>query len=349
MTNTTTTTAATPAPAPRASRRYFASNLMSQITSNAVLDDVFAKLVKKREHDSHNSDIWDVRSDWPEQRRMLRTQLLAGAYQLTPVTVFGNRDGHRLTRWSSLDSIVLKAITQVLTTVIQPRMDRRCHHLKGNGGLKAGVNRVNQTLSQRRYPFVIKSDIADFYASMPHDLLLAQCSKLIKDDRILALLQQYMNRVEVQHGNHNLIDIGIAKGCPLSPLMGAIMLKSLDKMVPPDCAYARYMDDWVIFIKTRRQMRRVIKNMHELMRGLKLKLALNKTFFGRVSKGFDFLGYRFNANGLFGLAQKTLDNHQNKRLQLHEQGASDQRVQAYITAWQRWVRSGIKATVGCSI
>jgi hypothetical protein len=320
---------------------HYPSNLMSRIVSNAVLEAAFAAVVKSRELDSHNSDIWWLRRHWGKQKEVLRECLLIDTYQLSPLMVLGSREGPRLTRWTAIDTVVLKAITLVLTEAIQPKSDSRCHHLKGNGGLKRGVNRVHDAIEPSRFHYAVKSDIADFYASMDHEVLLAQCRKIIKDERIIKIIQQYMNRVEVNNGDHNLIETGIAKGCPLSPLMGALMLKSLDKMVPPECADARYRDDWIIFTKTRWQLRRVIKNMHELVRGLKLKLALDKTFIGRIQKGFDFLGYQFNVFGLCGLAQKTIDNHCNQRLRLDEQGAPDQRVQAYIASWKRWVRAGI--------
>ena len=101
------------------------------------------------------------------------------------------------------------------------------------------------------------------------------------------------------------------------------------------------MDDWVILVTRRHKMRRVIKNMHDIMRGLKLRLAASKTFIGRIRKGFDFLGYRFNHRGLIGISQKTIDNFRQKRLRLYEQNASDQRVQAYKRNWQRWIISGL--------
>jgi hypothetical protein len=89
----------------------------------------------------------------------------------------------------------------------------------------------------------------------------------------------------------------------------ATVPKSLDKMIPLGCAYARFMDDWVVLTRTRCELRQVLKNMHAIVYGLKMKLALKKTFIGLVSKGFDFLGYRFGALGLAGLAQQTVDNH----------------------------------------
>ena len=53
-----------------------------------------------------------------------------------------------------------------------------------------------------------------------------------------------------------------------------------DDSILKNCFYVRYMDDWVILTKTRRQLRRVIKKMHQVMDRLKFKLALDKTFIG---------------------------------------------------------------------
>jgi hypothetical protein len=64
------------------------------------------------------------------------------------------------------------------------------------------------------------------------------------------------------------------------------------------------MNDGVLLNSARCQLYRVIQNLHQPMRGLKFNLALSKTFSGRIQPGFDFLGYRVNANGLIGLAQK---------------------------------------------
>ena len=320
-------------------KQHFASNLMSRIASNEVLDAAMTHVDKRRLSKDANSDIWDLSLHWSTRRETIREHLLTGRYQLSPLQVLGSKNGHALTRWSSMDAVVLKAMTIVLTPLLGTKMDRRCHHLTGNGGLKGAVNRVRGYLTkqvsdgagvvscdQNLYQFVIKSDIADFYASTSHDVLHQICSKHIKDRRVLDVLQQYMNRVELRFGEHDLIELGIAKGCPLSPLMGALMLKSLDKMIPRNCAYARYMDDWVILIPTRRVLKRLVKKMHQIVSGLRYKLAKNKTYIGRISKGFDFLGYRFGEQGLVGLAAQTIENHKIKLSRLYEQNASEDEV-----------------------
>jgi RNA-directed DNA polymerase len=337
-------------------KQHYATNQMSRVSATALLDQAKNYIYAQRCQDYANSDIWDLSLHWEKHRARIREELLTGTYQLSPVQVFGSRDGHRLTRWSAQDAVVLKALSWVLTADWTPHIDSRCHHVKGHGGLKGAVKEVAHAIkagnprlengSSSEYHFVVKSDIADYYVSMHHATLLALCAKRVKDPRVLELLSQYMNRVEVHRGEHHLIDLGVAKGCPLSPLMGALMLKSLDKMIPLGCAYARFMDDWVILTRTRRQLRQVLKNMHAIVHRLKMRLALNKTFIGRISKGFDFLGYRFGSLGVIGLAQQTIDNHKQKLLRLDEQNASDQRVEKYVRNWLRWARSGLADELG---
>jgi len=58
---------------------------------------------------------------------------------------------------------------------------------------------------------------------------------------------QYLKRVEYVNGCYRDVTRGIARGCPISPLLGALYLKTLDDvMARVDVFYVRYMDDWVI-------------------------------------------------------------------------------------------------------
>jgi len=229
---------------------------------------------------------------------------------------------------------VLKALTLILTPQVSNTVGQACFHLKGHGGLKGGVRQLKSF--RKDYSYVLKSDVASFNDSMDHQILLDTVKETIKDKRIISLMQLYMNRVEVDHGKHRLIEVGIPKGCPLSPLMGALILKSLDASISTECAYVRYMDDWVILTKTRNQLRRAVKKMHRVMKRLKFKLALNKTFIGKISKGFDFLGYRFNHQGLIGLAKKTIQNFNERVAELYEQGADAICIRQYVHRWIGW-------------
>jgi len=54
--------------------------------------------------------------------------------------------------------------------------------------------------------------------------------------------------------------------------------------------YIRYMDDFVVLAKTRHQFRKAIKQVHAVMRQLKLTLHKEqKCFIGKTETGFNFL------------------------------------------------------------
>ena len=70
----------------------------------------------------------------------------------------------------------------------------------------------------------------------------------------------------------------------------------------------------------------------------------DKTFVGRIEKGFDFLGYHFRPEGL-GVAEKTIADFVDKASRLYEQerGGNDcsSRFESYVTRWLGWVKGGL--------
>ena len=90
---------------------------------------------------------------------------------------------------------------------------------------------------------------------------------------------------------------GISHGCPLSPLIGAPILSELDQRFRKDgLFYMRYMDD--ILTPTRWKLHRAVQALNQSLAEAKLEKHPYKTFVGRIEKGFDFLGYHFNPEGL---------------------------------------------------
>ncbi|NEP04894.1 MAG: hypothetical protein F6K25_05685 [Okeania sp. SIO2G4] len=102
------------------------------------------------------------------------------------------------------------------------------------------------------------------------------------------------------------------------------------------------MDDWVILAPTRWKLRKAIKATNQVMSELQVIKHPDKTFIGRVARGFDFLGYWFSPAGL-GIARKTVERMVENMRRLYEQGASDERIEAYFQRWCRWVNGGISA------
>jgi hypothetical protein len=162
---------------------------------------------------------------------------------------------------------------------------------------------------------------------------------------VLALLWGYLRRYVNDGSKFIAISQGISLGCPLPPLMGALYLKPLDdRLAALGCFYVRFMDDWVVLAPTRWRLRKAIKAVNEMMADLRVEQHPDKTFMGRVARGFDFLGYWFTTEGL-GIASKSVESFAERVSQLYEQGAGENRIEKYV---RRWVKSGVGLYLGDS-
>lgn len=123
--------------------------------------------------------------------------------------------------------------------------------------------------------------------------------------------------------------------------MDALFLKPLDeRMAEVGLFYARFMDDWVILAPTRWKLRQAIKAVNEVMFELRVVQHPDKTFIGRIARGFDFLGYWFSPDGL-SIAHITVERMVDKVSRLYEQGADDIRIGTYLKRSWQWVKTGV--------
>jgi RNA-directed DNA polymerase len=302
----------------------------------SVLDQAYRWLCQQRRDYPPDADVWDVRFHWPAERIRLEADLRAGRYRFGPLSVFTKADGEVLHLWSARDALVLKA----LTLVVGPRLllSPRCVHVKGHGGLKAAVLEVQQRLPA--YGHVLRTDVKGYYESIDQSILLAQLAAQIDDPLLLALLGHAIQRTVERGGLYWDIRTGISRGCPLSPLLGALYLKLLDQRLSRTGAYyVRYMDDILVLTKTRWPLRRAVRTLNQTFGELKVSQHPAKTFIGRIERGFDFLGYYF-CRGRLRLAQRTLQNHPTRLHRLYEQQKTEPegaaRLDEYVTRWGRW-------------
>ena len=220
------------------------STLLDRLASDRVLTQAFRWLCETRTHYHHNNDVWHVRYWWAEQKPLLQAQLRAGQYRLSECRLVRGRE-RTSEIWSATDALVLKALAIVLNDHLKPHLSNRCFHLAGRGGLKGAVREVAGQVA--KHTFVFRTDVKSYYASIDHRILFHQVRQQVKETRILPLVWQYLTRVVSDGGDYTAIEQGIALGCPLSPLMGALYLKPLDeRMARLGCFYVRYMHDWVV-------------------------------------------------------------------------------------------------------
>lgn len=127
--------------------------------------------------------------------------------------------------------------------------------------------------------------------------------------------------------------------------MGALYLKPLDDAVAEtDLFHARFMDDWLIIAPNRWKLKKTVCLVNQILNTLKEEKHPDKTFIGRASKGFDFLGYHLKPGGLT-VAAGTIHNHTERIDRLYEQGATASRIGQYIRRWWVWVTSYFRFSV----
>ncbi len=313
-------------------------NLMVEIASDEVFAEAYEWLCERRKDYHHNADVWDVRWRWADLKTQLQEQLLAGQYRLGTVERIETPE-KTVEVWPALDALVLKAVAIVLSRRLGTVFSRSCYHPAGHGGAKKAVRDVAGHLPENR--FVFRSDVRSYYASIDHEVLFAQLKQHIDDPRVLDLLWQYMRRTVCDGGRYEDVTVGIGLGCPLSPLMGALYLTPVDDaMAETGVFYARFMDDWVVLAPTRWKLREAIRRVNQGLAGLEVQQHPDKTFIGRVNRGFDFLGYTFQTTGLVGVARQTVERFVERATRLYEQGADAIRIGKYVSKWLIWLRSG---------
>jgi RNA-directed DNA polymerase len=168
--------------------------------------------------------------------------------------------------------------------------------------------------------------------------------------KIIKLNGEVIHRCAEFGGEFRDIEDGTSRGCPISPLLGALYLSALDNhFAEKDAYYIRYMDDILILSKTRWQNRKVVRELNQILSGLKVEKHPDRTFIGKVERGFDFLGYHFSREPL-RLAQVTTEKHVLHIIQLYEQlrikkATSNEMADSlglYVKRWQRWATAGLQ-------
>ncbi len=315
--------------------------VLARLASDAVLDAAYGWLCHRRRDYRANADVWPFRRHWPDEKRRIQADLLAGKFRFGLLDRVTLADGSDIDLWAARDALVLKALTIVLSDVLP--VSPRCTHIKGHGGAKAAVRQVMAHLPTNS--FVLRTDVKSYYASIDHLSLIDQLAEYVKDRRVLSLLGQYLRRTSERDGVFRDYEQGISLGCPLSPLIGASFLHELDqRMERGGLFYVRFMDDILVLAPTRWTLRRAVKAVNEVLGGLCLEKHPDKTFIGKIERGFDFLGYHFSPEGLT-VAKATIQKFVARAIRLYEQDRREPfgspRFGSYVRRWVRWTGAGL--------
>lgn len=144
---------------------------------------------------------------------------------------------------------------------------------------------------------------------------------------------------------------GICRGSALSALIGGSLLRHVDQYfaTSEELFYARYMDDFIFFTKTRWHLRKAIKRQHEFFDVGGFETHPDKTQLGRIQNGFDWPGIWYVREGP-RIAPRAEQNHRERIARLYEQARmrklskaeTEWRVREYEARWMVWAKHHMK-------
>lgn len=250
-------------------------------------------------------------------------------------------DGLLLAAWTIKSQLLLRQTLQPLFAALKPYLKPSCTHIKRNGGVKGTARYLTRQLCH--FQFVARFDIASYYQSMQHDVILKELDDLHIDPPLQKIVQEYLQVPDCSNTG-----IGMVAGGSLSPLLSALYLLPLDYAICEhhQVFYVRYMDDILILAKTRWQLRSAIKTGYAVTKSLGLRLhQQEKRFIGRIAAGFDFLGYHFQSGQKLRPSVESLRRFAERARRLYEQGNDIHRLRQYVTRWVSWIRGGLQEYV----
>jgi len=198
------------------------------------------------------------------------------------------------------DRVVQGALKHILEPIFEADFHNGSYGYRPKRTAQQAVDRVAEAIVRNKTR-VIDVDLAAYFDSVRHDLLLAKVARRVNDRDILHLLKLMLKASGKR---------GVPQGAVISPLLSNIYLTEVDAMLERAKAvtrngthtyveYARYADDLVILVNNdRRQdwlMEAVNRRLREELAKLDVRLNEEKSRIVDLSRGesFGFLGFDF--------------------------------------------------------
>ena len=228
----------------------------------------------------------------------LKTELEQGRYHPSPYRYFTIFDPKErvISVAPFRDRVVHHALVNILEPVFDPTFIFDSYATRAGKGTHAALKRAQSFA--RNSAYYLKTDIAKYFDSVNHDILLHLIRRKIKDDKVIHLSEIIIRNSDTSRGLAN------GKGLPIgnmtSQFFANVYLNPLDHFLKEHSRiryYIRYMDDMLVLSDSKSELKQIHQRMEEYVRDqLMLTFNPNATQLNTVAHGIPFLGFRVFPN-----------------------------------------------------
>jgi RNA-directed DNA polymerase len=229
----------------------------------------------------------------------LEVELKAGAYRPLPARrVFIPKPGSDERRPLSIPSVRDRVVQAAVKIVLEPVFEADFLPCSFGFRPKRAAHDGLQVLldeSFRGNQWVVETDVADCFGSIPHSGLMSAVEERISDRRLLALLRAFLRAGVMEQGSVRRPVTGTPQGGVVSPLLANVYLHRLDRAWRG--AYGtlvRYADDALVMCRSKGQAVAALARLTALLAALGLEPKAVKTRIVHLAvggEGVDFLGF----------------------------------------------------------
>lgn len=150
------------------------------------------------------------------------------------------------------------------------------------------------------YTHIVDVDLASFFDTLDHGLLVRLVERRIGDRRVLRLIRAWLKADILEEGKLTHPTRGSPQGGVISPLLSNIFLHEIDRgwcdtsggAIGP-ARLVRYADDIVLMARSKKQAQDAWTILQQQVRELCLSINQDKSKITTIGKGFAFLGFEF--------------------------------------------------------
>jgi RNA-directed DNA polymerase len=267
----------------------------------------------------------------------LSQRLKRGAYRAKPVkrAYIPKPDGRQrpIGVPTLEDKIVQRSVVEVLSAIYEEDFVGFSYGFRPGRSQHQALDALATGIKRSQLNWVLDADIRGFFDTVDHGWLVKFIEHRIGDQRVVRLIQKWLNAGVLENGIRTVNEVGTVQGGSISPLLANIYLHYVFDLwirqwrttqTNGDVIVVRYADDIIVGFQHRAAAERFLTDLRDRFATFGLALHPDKTRivpFGprawrqwRVGRGkpgtFDFLGFTHISGttraGWYGLQRKTI-------------------------------------------